>query len=186
MASRHNREDVLVAAEAIVDRDGWASLTMTSLAAELGVKVPSLYNHVESLDALRGELQNRTMHDLGRALRDAAMGKAGADGLRALAATLRSFALAHPARYDLATRRPVDRIGFVAATLEAGAALRAVMASLGLPDDIEQQLTFFAALHGVLDLENAGFFLGAADGAAMYERTLNGLLGALDDLAATR
>ena len=58
---RHDREEVLVAAEAICDRDGWTHLTMTALANELGVKVPSLYNHVPNLEALRGELQNLSL-----------------------------------------------------------------------------------------------------------------------------
>src|SRR4051794_25234481 len=47
---RLDRTQVLVAAEAIVDEHGWDELTMARLAAALGIKVPSLYNHVPSLD----------------------------------------------------------------------------------------------------------------------------------------
>ena len=51
---RMDREQVLESAEAIVDRDGWPELTMSALARELGLAVPSLYRHVRNLEALRG------------------------------------------------------------------------------------------------------------------------------------
>ncbi|MDQ8046362.1 MAG: TetR family transcriptional regulator, partial [Patulibacter sp.] len=40
------------AAVAIADRDGLDGVTIARVAAELGVKGPSLYNHVASRDAL--------------------------------------------------------------------------------------------------------------------------------------
>ena len=83
---------VVEAAEALVDRDGWAYLTMTALAAELGVRGPSLYSHVESLEALLGMVQARALAALGDDLQRAAMGRSGADGVRALAGAVRDFA----------------------------------------------------------------------------------------------
>jgi AcrR family transcriptional regulator len=181
---RNSREDVLQAAEAIVDRDGWRHLSMTSLAAELGVKVPSLYNHTPSLETLQGELQNRALAAIGRTLRDAAMGKTREAGMRALAAALRRFALEHPGRYDLAMREPVDRNGFVEASLGATAAYRAVLASYGVNDeDLVLQLTFFAALHGVLVLESTGLFQDTVDGAVVYEQVLTAMLDILEAAA---
>ena len=112
---RLHREDVLRAAEAIVDRDGSAALTMTALASDLGIKASSLYNHVSSLEALRGELQNRAMLDLGVLLRNVAMGKTGERGLRALAHTMRDYARSHPGRYELAISEPFDRDSFTEA-----------------------------------------------------------------------
>jgi AcrR family transcriptional regulator len=180
---RRNREEVLQAAETVLDRDGWPALTMTSLAEELGVKVPSLYNHVPNLEALCGELQNRAVQDLGLELRNAAMGKTRGRALRAMAEAQRAFALAHPGRYDLATRAHIDPEGFAIASVDAAAALRAVMASYGLPDgDRAHQLTFFASLHGVLALEVAGFFDDTVDVDAIFERVLRAILRGLDSL----
>jgi AcrR family transcriptional regulator len=181
---RHDREGVLVAAEGIVDRDGWTHLTMTALANELGVKVPSLYNHVPNLEALRGELQNRAFRDIGVQLNRAAVGRAGPTALRALATAFRAFAREHPGRYDLAMREPVDRDGFLASSIEAGRALWAVIGSYGITEDaIELQLSAFAALHGVLVLDNAGFFPVDVDTDAIYEQVLGLVLGLLDDAA---
>jgi AcrR family transcriptional regulator len=47
------RADVLRAAVAIVDAEGWDALTMRRLAAELDVKAPSLYVHVRNKEDLR-------------------------------------------------------------------------------------------------------------------------------------
>ena len=58
MRRRLDRAAVVEAAEVLVDRDGWAFLTMTALAADLGVRGPSLYSHVDSIEALLGLVQN--------------------------------------------------------------------------------------------------------------------------------
>lgn len=174
---RLDREQVLAAAEALVDRDGWRALTMTALAGELGVKVPSLYNHVPNLEALRGELQNRTLRDIGRLLDRKAMGRTGDAAMRALALEFRRFALEHPGRYDLAMQAPVDLEAFAAASVDAGAALHAVIRSYGIADpDLELQLSAFASLHGVLVLEHAGYFPPGIDSERIYEHVLDTLL----------
>jgi AcrR family transcriptional regulator len=181
---RLDREQVLSAAESIVDRDGATGLTMTALASQLGVNVSSLYNHVPSLEGLRGELQNRAMLELGVQLRNVAMGKAGERGLRALAQTLRTFARAHPGRYELATSEPHDRDSFAEASANAGAALRAIIASYGIDDaSFDFQVSAFAALHGVLVLENTGFFGGVLDADRTYELVLGLVVGLLSDAA---
>lgn len=181
---RLDREQVLVAAEAIADRDGWRALTMTALAKELGVKVPSLYNHVPSLEALRGELQNRTLREIGARLNRKAMGRTGELAMRALAESFRRFAQEHPGRYDLAMQAPIDADGFAAASADAGAALHAVIRSYGIDDSsLELQLTGFAALHGVLVLEQAGFFPAAIDTDLIFERVLELVLALLEGTA---
>jgi len=181
---RLDREQVLSAAESIVDRDGAAGLTMTALANELGVKVSSLYNHVPSLEGLRGELQNRAMLELGTELRNTAMGKTGEKGLRALADTMRAFARAHPGRYGLAMSEPHDRYGFAEASANAIAALGAIIASYGIDDaTFEFQVSAFAALHGVVVLENTGFFGGILDADRIYELVLGLVVQLLSDAA---
>ena len=181
---RLDHEQVLVAAEALVDKDGWRQLTMTALANELGVKVPSLYNHVPNLEALRGELQNRTLRELGTQLNRKAMGRTGPTAMRALAATFRRFANEVPNRYDLATQEAIDAEGFAEASADAGAALAAVIRSYGIDDtSLELQLSSFAALHGVIVLEHASFFPPTIDPDRMFEMVLDIVLRLLDDAA---
>jgi AcrR family transcriptional regulator len=181
---RLDRELVLSTAEELVDRDGWTQLTMTALASELGVKAPALYNHVPNLEALRGELQNRFFHALAEKLNRSAMGRSGPTAMRALAVAFRQFAREHPGRYDLAVREAVDGDSFEVAALEAGRALWAVIASYGISEDaVELQLSAFAALHGVVVLENAHFFPPTIDIDLVFEQVLGLVLRLLEDAA---
>lgn len=178
---RLDRATVLSAADAFVDQHGPAALTMTALAAALGVKVSSLYNHVPSLEALRGELQNRAMRELGVLLRNEAMGKTGERGLRALAHVLRDYGRAHPGRYGLAMSEPHDREEFLAASGDAMAAFAAIIGSYGIDDiSLDFQVSAFAALHGVVVLDNAGFLNGSLDGERIFETVLDMVVALMD------
>lgn len=157
MAGRVERLDpdqVVAAAERLVAGRGWEDLTMAALAAELGVRPPSLYRHIESLDALRKTMRLRTLAGLSDAVRAAVMGKSGVEGLHALTDAYRGYAKAHPVRYlagtgvhgDEAMRLEGRRVG------EAG---YAVMASFGLSDDELPVATaqLAALVHGFVSLE---------------------------------
>jgi AcrR family transcriptional regulator len=172
--TRLDRAVVLDTAEALVDRDGWRQLTITALATKLGVRGPSLYNHVDGIDALLGELQVRALRDLGGQLQRAAMGKAGRDGMRALAAVLRDFAARWPGRYDLAMREPFDHGAVLRASAAASEALSAVIASFGVAEaSLELQLSCLAPLHGVLALDRSGLMTSAVDTSAVYDRAVD-------------
>jgi AcrR family transcriptional regulator len=179
-----HREDVLLAAEALVDRDGANALTMSALAHDLGLRTPSLYNHVDSLEALRGDIQNRAMQEIGSRLRHTAMGKVGEPGLRALAHSLRRFAAAHPGRYDLAMREPYDRDAFTAASHDAIAALAAIISSFGIHElAVEAQLTAFAAVHGFISLEASGLITDRFDSERIFELIIDMLVDQVKGLA---
>jgi AcrR family transcriptional regulator len=172
---RLDREQVVVAAEAIVDEAGWDGLTMAALAVRLGMRAPSLYNHVANIEALRAEVQNRTMLQLGRELANAAMGRAGRDGFAEMALTYRSYARRYPHRYDGVTRAPIDRDAFGAAAEPANAALSAIVRSYGVePDEILlAQLAVFASLHGAVALEINGFFANVIDPDRLYDSVVD-------------
>lgn len=158
--ARLDQEAVVSAAEEIVDRDGYDALTMTLLAAELDARVSSLYNHVANLEDLRALIQVRAMRLLGVEVRRAAMGHAGADGLRVLSHALRTFARAHPQRYAAITRPAIDPEAFFTAAADTIEALAVMVRSAGLPEEriIPTGMAVFAALHGFVSLEVAGYF----------------------------
>lgn len=166
---RLDREAVLAAAERVVTTRGWAALTMASVAAEVEVRVPSLYHHVGTLDELRSALQVRTMRRLSDAFRDAAMGRTGTDGLVALGTAQRSFALTNRELYLGATTEPLDRTAYFAAALPG---LGAFLAVLGLPLDdptaVPSALACFSAFHGPIALECAAFFADDAQPDATF------------------
>ena len=90
---------VTEAGAALADEVGFAQLSMGLLAERLGVKTPSLYNHVDSLADLIHRIAVLAATELGDALRDATQGRAGSDALIAAAQAMRTYVTRHPGRY---------------------------------------------------------------------------------------
>ncbi|WP_232680164.1 TetR/AcrR family transcriptional regulator [Nocardioides sp. R-C-SC26] len=173
---RLDRETVVLAAEALVDRDGYDALSMTSLAAELDSRVSSLYNHVGGLDDVRAEIQTRAMHLMGRQVQRAAMGRTGADGLAALCHELRRFALDYPRRYAAMTHRAIEPDSLLEAAGEVIEAVGVMVRSTGLGGDrvIPTGMAIFSAIHGFVSLEAIGYFDGIDGLEAVYEQVVRG------------
>jgi AcrR family transcriptional regulator len=173
--TRIGRDEVFAAAEELVDDVGWDALTMSALAVRLGVKAPSLYHHVDGLEALRSELQVRGWADLSGVLLRASVGRTGVGGMRDQAHAQRNFALAQPHRYDGMTRAAIeaDRMAEAAAT-SADVSMDMVM-SAGVPEGAALELVraLFAAHHGFISLEISGFFAGDVDIEGLFELVLD-------------
>jgi AcrR family transcriptional regulator len=177
---RLDRDAVVTTAEAIVDREGYDALSMTLLAAELDTRVSSLYNHVTNLEDLRAEIQLRAMRLLGRHVQRAAMGHAGADGLRVLCHELRDFARTYPQRYAAVTRTPIDREGFFSAAGDVIEAMGVMVRSTGLPEAriLPTGMAIFSALHGFVALEASGYFDGIDELDEVFEQVVRGAVTA--------
>jgi AcrR family transcriptional regulator len=97
------------AATDLVDREGPGALTLAKLADRFGVRPPSLYNHIDSLEALVREVTLTALEDLVEECRDAVMGRSGGEALRVISFAYRRWALAHPGTYPLTqVARPDD------------------------------------------------------------------------------
>ena len=83
----------------LADEIGFAQLSMGLLAERLGVKTPSLYNHVDNLADLIHRIAVLAATELGDALRDAIQGRAGSDALIFAAQAMRAYVKEHPGRY---------------------------------------------------------------------------------------
>ena len=182
---RLGRDEVLVAAEELVDRAGWDGLTMSALASSLGVRAPSLYHHVDGLDALRGELQVRSMAALSDVLLRASVGQSGTAGVRVQAQAQREFARTWPHRYDGMTRAAIDPEGVGRGGALANEVSVKMLLSAGVPDDAAQDLVraLFAAHHGVIQLELSGFFTVAVDHDGLFDLVLDNTVRAIDHAA---
>jgi AcrR family transcriptional regulator len=153
---------VVDAAARLVDADGLESLTLARVAAELGVRAPSLYAHVDGLEDLRRRLGARGARELAEALGRAAAGRAGSDALFAVAEAYRGYARAHPGRYA-AAQRSRELGGSAEALAASGAAVEVVVAVLrGYriegDDALHATRTIRAALHGFVLLDAVGGF----------------------------
>src|SRR3954463_1260533 len=90
---------VTEAAAALADEIGLGRLSMSVVAERLGVKTPSLYQHVEGLPDLTRRVAILAANELGDDLRDAMQGRAGGDALVAAAQTVRGYVKQPPGRY---------------------------------------------------------------------------------------
>jgi AcrR family transcriptional regulator len=147
------REEILDAAESLLEAEGAEALTMRRVASRLGIQAPSLYKHVSNKDDIEAGLQERALRDL-----TVALAPAGPD-LTAIMAAYRHWALAHPGLYELATRRPLHRDA-IPAEVETAAAAQVVTAAGG---DEHRSRALWALAHGLVDLELAGRFPPDAD-----------------------
>jgi AcrR family transcriptional regulator len=158
-------QDVVVdAAVRIADSDGLETLTLSAVAAELGVQTPSLYKHVAGLPALRREIGLRAKHDLANVLGRATVGKARRDALLALATAYRTWANAHPSSATAAQRAPLPGDeDDLEASAEVTRIVFAVLDGYGLSEDavIDATRALRALLVGWTTLE-AGESFGMA------------------------
>jgi AcrR family transcriptional regulator len=152
---------VVAAAAGIADADGLDALTLARLATSVGVRTPSLYNHVASLDDVRRRVALVALRELAEAMRDAAVGRARDDALIAVAAAYRDYARRHPGRYAAAQRAPAAADDeMVAVASSAVDVLLAILRGYGLDGDdaIHAARGVRSALHGFAVLEaGAGF-----------------------------
>jgi AcrR family transcriptional regulator len=173
-----DRAQVVAAAGAIADAEGLDAVTLARVAAALGVRSPSLYNHVAGHDGLLRGLAAQSTRELARELRRAATGRAGSDAIVAVAAAQRSYALAHPGRYAATVAAPArGDAEHEAAAADAVEVLTAVLAGSGLEGDelIHAARALRSAVHGFAALEAAGGFGLAVDRDDSFRR----LVGAL-------
>src|SRR6185312_4509222 len=83
---------ILDAAAGLLEAGGLDALTMQAVAAEVGVRAPSLYKRVRDRAALVRAVQEAGAAELGAALREVAKGKDPRADLLAMADTFRAFA----------------------------------------------------------------------------------------------
>ncbi len=156
-----DRAAVVAAAAQLADRDGLEAVTLASLAADLGVRPPSLYSHVAGQDGLRRALALSGLQELTRRLGRAAVGKAGDAALLAVAHAYRTYAHEHPGVYAATLRAPdPDDAEWDAAGEELLAIVLAVLAGYGLEgsDAVHAVRGFRSVLHGFVALEALGGF----------------------------
>lgn len=163
---RIDRERVLEVSLALADANGFEAVTLASVAEALGIRIPSLYNHIAGLTGLRQALALWGIQQLGDDLRRAAVGKAGDDAIISLAQAYRAFAHAHPGIYGATLRAAgPDEPELAAASQDVLDVVLAVLKPYGFsPDDQLHMIRVLRSLlHGFVDLEIGGGFGLALD-----------------------
>lgn len=165
------------AAGVLADEVGLENLSLADLAGRLGIRKPSLYNHVAGIGDLRRELALVGLRELGRSLSRAAAGKAGDEGLFALAEAYRNFVKRRPGLYQATVRSyrlsDPDDPEFAAAEGEALEPVLAVLASCdirGGEEAIHAARGLRSVAHGFATLEDAGGFGMSVDQDESFRR----------------
>ncbi|HEY6761074.1 MAG TPA: WHG domain-containing protein [Baekduia sp.] len=154
-------EQVVAVAAGLADAEGLEAVTLARVAQSFGVKPPSLYNHVDGRDALVRAIGLRGLDELAGALREAAVGRSGADALLAAAGAYRSFVMEHPGQYAAgAVAAPGEDAELAAAGAAVLDVMRGVLRAWDLSgdDELHALRAFRAAVHGFATLEAAGGF----------------------------
>ncbi|WP_420033381.1 TetR/AcrR family transcriptional regulator [Streptomyces sp. cg28] len=149
--------EIAAEARALLEESGPDALTMRALADRLGIKAPSLYKHFPDKYAVEAELVAQMLAESAEACEEAERTVPGS--LPALMTAYRSWALAHPHLYRLATERPLPRHALPEG-LEDRAAAPLMRACA---DDHDLARAAWAFAHGMVILELHGRFPDGAD-----------------------
>jgi len=156
------RAGIVAAAAAIADDQQLEAVTLANLADDLGVRTPSLYNHIAGLADLRQELALFALRGLTAKIKDSIAEAPAEAGLVAFARAYRAYAREHPGLYAAIARGagPADDPVLAAASEDlVDLALRVLPANLGSEDDrLHAVRGLRSLLHGFVSIEAIGGF----------------------------
>ncbi len=184
---RLDQAAVVAAAARIADADGLEAASLARVAAELGIRSPSLYNHVESHAALMRAIGIESMRELSDRVRDAAVGRSREDALRGFAVAFRTYAIEHPGRYAATVRAPDPDDAEALEVAEAAVGVMvAVINGWGIEGDEAVHLVRVvrSALHGFISLELSGGFGLPLDIDRSFDLLVESMAAAIDAQAA--
>jgi len=156
-----DRAAVVEAAAKLVDEEGVEQLSLGRLAERLGIRTPSLYNHVAGLPGLRHELTLYCGRELLDSLTRATIGRSHAEAIRAMADAYRSYARQYPGRYTFTIHAPAaDDPQLTAVAEDVLGVIWAVLRPYNLGDQntIHAIRSLRSIVHGFVSLEVAGGF----------------------------
>ena len=180
-----DKNAVVEAAVEILNKEGIGALSLSRLADELGIKTPSLYNHVNGLAGLQQELDAMNAKLLANRLSDAAMGKSGVELFIDVAQAFRAYVKEYPGLYMSTLRSSGDQqVQDESLQREEERAMKvgfAIMASLGLQgeDAVHGLRAFRSMVHGFATLEVAGGFGLPQDCDESFRRLVSALVAGL-------
>lgn len=104
--ARLDKTKVIEEAARLIDEQDLEHLSLGCLAERLGVRVPSLYNHVAGLSGLKRDLTLYCLRELLARLTRSVIGKARGEAILAFALTYREYAREVPSHYALTLQAP--------------------------------------------------------------------------------
>lgn len=156
-----SKEKLVDAAIEMINQEGLSSLSIASLAAQFKVKPPSLYNHIDGLEALQQAIALKGIKSMTSIAQKAAMGRAGFDALRATAIAYRDFAKHQPGLYEITLRSNQGQNSELAAAEKEGIdVFTGILRGYNLEEEqaLHAARAIRSSLHGFVVLEIKGGF----------------------------
>lgn len=180
---RVNQDLVTTTAVALADEYGFDGVTLAAVAERLGIRIPSLYNHVSGLAGLRYHMSVWATKAVSDAIRRAAFGKAGGNALIEVAVAYRRFAHEHPGVYRTTLRAPApDEPELAEAAKDLLDLLLAALEPYRLSETemLHTVRGLRSVVHGFIDLEILGGFAMALDRDESFERLVRGYIAGIE------
>jgi AcrR family transcriptional regulator len=180
---------VIDEAARLIDERGPEGLTLAALADNLGVRIPSLYKHVDGMPAIQRGIRLVGKSGLANALAQAAIGKSRDDAITAMAIAYRAWALEHPGQYPMTMGAPrPDDEQDLAASVSLVAVIYEVLAGYDIRGDDAVDATRFlrASLHGFVALETSGAFEIPVNLERSFQRLVESVVTALATWSRSR
>lgn len=161
---------VVEAAAKLVDEEGIAQLTLARLAERLGVRTPSLYNHVAGLPGLKHELALYCLRELIDRVTRATVGRSHEEAIFAFAYAYLFYARETPGRYALTLAPDPDDREVQQLAGQLVEIVQAVLAPYHLSeeDSIHAIRALRSIVHGFISLEGTGGFRMSVDVDASF------------------
>ncbi len=154
-------DTVLESAAALADEQGLEAVTLAELGKRLGVKTPSLYNHIDGLTGLRKHLAIHGIHALRECLMERTVGKAGEEAVAAVALAYVEFVRMHPGLYEATLSAPDPLDEEVRRASEAVVVFMLKLIEglrLSEPDALHTVRALRSMVHGFASLESRNGF----------------------------
>ncbi|WP_379152151.1 TetR/AcrR family transcriptional regulator [Paenibacillus sp. sgz5001063] len=152
---------LILEAAGIADEQGIEGVTLAALAARLGVRSPSLYNHINGLQGLRSLLAVHGLELLFTAMSAAVDGLRGDSAVHAMGQAYVDFARQRPGLYETTLRAPEEGNPELEKASEQVLSLIIGVLSgyeLGTEGELHAVRGLRSLLHGFAALENKGGF----------------------------
>ncbi|MGV8840807.1 MAG: WHG domain-containing protein [Bauldia sp.] len=180
-------EAVVEAAAVLADERGMNAVTLAALAARLGVKPPSLYKHVEGLEAIHRAVALKGLRELNSRIIHAAVGLSRDDALVALAGAYWRFSIDHPGLYAATLRvSPSDSAEVDAACSIFVGVVSTVLEGYGVVDAeaLHAIRAVRAIVHGFVSLDSNGSFGTSANVEESFVRLVRSFAAGLTPVEA--
>lgn len=179
------RAEVIAAAKACVQEEGAEALNVNRLAARLGIRTPSLYNHVTGADDIRRAVSLEIFRELNQAVHASTVNADSAPAfLRAMGTASRTFAQNNVNAYLFLMQTPLSYADgdFGAAWTQANEPLAGVLRGLGIDGEELSHAMYYiqSVITGFIRLELRGSIPQGA--TESYEWALDRLIQSLEHL----